>query len=286
MSSISNAKAINFSSYTIQRFKRVQALLEQLDPEAAPQALVVPGSPAPVDQIIVFPGSYNPPTIAHLALLKQAWQYARAHGHMHVYAAISKHTTDKESVQHPLLLDRIILLDTLLRHHIRHTGIMLFNRGLYVEQAEGVHAAFPQVTKLYFLIGFDKIVQIFDPRYYQDRDAALHELFALAEFLVAPRGEVGSAELTKLLDQPENRQFAGHIHALPLNAAYRDISSTRIRQSPAAHEQEVPPEVRRFIHETHAYEPVLELAGGSKIDYYEERKQTIETILKPANVEK
>jgi nicotinamide-nucleotide adenylyltransferase len=286
MPKIADVHAINFSAYTIQRFKRVQTLLGQLDPEATPQALIVPGSPKPEGKIIVFPGSFNPPTTAHLALLKQAWQFARAHGPMHVYAAISKQTTDKESVQRPLLLDRIILLDTVLRRHLRHTGIMLFNRGLYVEQAEGVHVAFPQVTKLYFLIGFDKIVQIFDPRYYENRDAALYELFALAEFLVAPRGEAGSSELTKLLDQPENRQFARHIHALPLSAAYRDISSTRIRQSPGAYEQEVPPEVRRFIRETHAYTPPLELPDGSKIDDYGERIQAIEAALKNANVEK
>jgi nicotinamide-nucleotide adenylyltransferase len=281
-----NAKTINLSASTIRRFKRVQTLLDQLDPQAPPQALIVPGSPTPEGKIIVFPGSFNPLTTAHLALLKQAWQFARVHGPMHIYAAISKHTTDKESVQRPLLLDRLILLETLLRHHVRHTGIMLFNRGLYVEQAEAVHIAFPQVTKLYFLIGFDKIVQIFDPRFYKDRDVALQELFALAEFLVAPRGEAGSAALTELVDQPENRQFAGHIHALPLSAAYRDISSTRIRQSPTAHEQEVPPEVLRFIRETHAYEPPLEPADGSKIDYYGERMQAIEAALKHLNVER
>ncbi len=286
MPDITNPKAINLSSSTIQRFKRVQMLLDQLDPQAPPQALVVPGSPTPEAKIIVFPGSFNPPTTAHLALLKQAWQFAREHGPMHIYAAISKHTTDKESVQRPLLLDRVILLETLLRRHIRHTGIMLFNRGLYVEQAEAVRSAFPQVTKLYFLVGFDKIVQILDPRYYKDRDLALHELFALAEFLVAPRGEAGSAALTKLLDQPENRQFAGQIHALPLSAAYREISSTRIRQSPTAYEQEVPPEVLRFIRETHAYEPPLELADGSKVDQYGERIQVIKAALNYANVEK
>jgi nicotinamide-nucleotide adenylyltransferase len=281
-----HANANNFSAYTIRCFKQVQTLLDRLDPEAPPQALVVPGSPMPEGNIIVFPGSFNPPTTAHLALLKQAWQYARAHGPMHIYVAISKRTTDKESVQRPLLLDRIILLETLLRHCVRHTGIMLFNRGLYVEQAEGVHVAFPLVTKLYFLIGFDKIVQIFDPRYYNDRDRALHELFALAEFLVAPRGEAGSAALIELVDQPANRQFARHIRALPLSTAYRDISSTGIRQSPTAHTQEVPPEVLRFIRENHAYEEPQELADGSKVDYYGERMQVIEAALKHLNVEK
>jgi nicotinamide-nucleotide adenylyltransferase len=275
-----------FSPYTIQRFKQVQALLDQLDTEAAPQALVTPGSPTPEGKIIVFTGSFNPPTTAHLALLKQAWQFARLHGPMHIYAALSKYTTDKENVQRPLLLDRIVLLDTVLRRHLRHTGIMLFNRGLYVEQAQGVRSSFPQVTKLYFLIGFDKIVQIFDPHYYDDRDAALHELFALADILVAPRGKAGAEELTKLLDQPENRQFAGHVHALPLNAAYRDISSTRIRQNLAAHEQEVPPEVRRFIRETHAYESPLKPADGPKIDYYGERMKAIEAAVKQVNAGK
>jgi nicotinic acid mononucleotide adenylyltransferase len=281
-----NAKAINLSSSTIQHFRQVQSLLDQLDPQAPPQALVVPGSPTPEGKIVVFPGSFNPPTAAHLALLKQAWHFAREHGPMHVYAAISKHTTDKERVQRPLLLDRIILLETLLRRRVRHTGIILFNRGLYVEQAEAVHSAFPKVTKLYFLIGFDKIVQIFDPHYYKERDLALQELFALAEFLVAPRGEAGSAALKKLLDQPENRRFAVHIHAIPLSTAYRDISSTRIRQSPTAYGQEVPPEVSRFMHETHAYEPPLGLADGSKIDQYGERIQAIEALFKNANVEK
>ena len=286
MSRVTNTPGIKFSSYTIQRLKRVQALLDQLDPEAPPQAVIVPGSPTPDGNIIVFPGSFNPPTTAHLALLKQARQFARSHRSAHLYAAISKRITDKETVERPLLLDRIILLDTVLRHHLRHTGIMLFNRGLYVEQAEGIRASFPQVRKLYFLIGFDKIVQIFDPHYYEDRDAALHELFALAKLLVAPRRGAGAAELAQLLDKPENRQFARYVHALPLSAAYQNISSTRIRQSPDAHEHEVPPEVGRFIRETHAYTPPQELADGSKIDYYGERMQAIEAALKYSRVEK
>jgi nicotinic acid mononucleotide adenylyltransferase len=270
----------------MQRFKQVQTLLDRLDPQAPPQALVVPRSPTPEGKIIVFPGSFNPPTIAHLALLKQARQFAREHGPMHVYAALSTHITDKERVERPLLLDRITLLETVLRKHARHTGIMLFNRGLYVEQAVAVHSAFPQVSDLFFLIGFDKIVQIFDSRYYEDRDLALHELFELADFLVAPRAESGAEELSKLLDRSENRLYAGHIHALPLSAAYRDISSTRIRQSYTAYEQEVPPEVSRFIRETHAYEPPLELADGSKVDQYAERIREIEAALKFTNVEK
>jgi nicotinamide-nucleotide adenylyltransferase len=286
MSSVRNVEDFHFSSYTIQHLKQVQSLLDQLDPQAPPQALVVPGSPTPEGKIIVFPGSFNPPTLAHLALLKQAKQFARSHGPMHIYAALSTQITDKERVQRPILLDRIILLEAVLRKHVRHTGIMLFNRGLYVEQAEAVYRAFPEVSKLYFLIGFDKIVQIFDPRYYKDRDVALTELFELADFLVAPRGEAGPEELRMLLDRPENRNYARHVYMLPLSATYRDISSTRIRQVLSAHEQEIPSEVRRYIRETHVYKSPVELQDGTKIDQYGERMRAIESALKSTNVEK
>jgi len=82
------------------------------------------------------------------------------------------------------------------------------------------------------------------------------------------------------------RQYAEHVHALPLSATYRYISSTSIRQVLSAHEQEVPSEVRRFILETHVYEPPLELQDGTKIDQYGERMRGIESALKITNVER
>ena len=304
----SMSASIHASRNTIERFKRVQTLLEQLNPEAPPQALLVPGSPMPRGNTIVFPGSFNPPTNAHLALLKQARDFARqpsrrglseakrsafqsvaptadlsarAPAPVHLYAAISKHTIDKETVERPLLLDRVMLLDTVLHHHLRHTGILLFNRGLYVEEAEAVKSSFPEVTRLFFLIGFDKIVQILDPRYYKDRDTALRELFALAELLVAPRGNAGVDELHSLLNQPANQPFADHIHILPFSPAYRTISSTSIRQYPHAHLNDIPPEVQRFILETHAYESPQHLPDGTQIDYYGQRIKALEKLLGP-----
>lgn len=268
-----------FSHRTVQRLRRIQRLLNQLDPQEEPQVRLVPGSPAPQGDIIVFPGSFNPPTSAHLALLKQARQFGRLHGGMRVYAAMSKRTTDKETVERPLLVDRILLLDMVIHRHLRHTGILLFNRGLYVEQAEAVRSTFHKVKRLYFLLGFDKIVQIFDARYYENRDKALRELFALADILVAPRAGAGPAELSTLLAQPENAPFAAHVHPLPLSASYRDVSSSRVRQSLAAHEQDMPPEVRRFVRETQAYASPVRLADGSIVDVYGERAKAIESII-------
>lgn len=279
---------IYVSRHSIARLKQIQSLLDQLNPDAPPQALIVPGSPIRQGTIIVFPGSFNPPTNAHLALMSQARQFARSHllspdeknSPVRLYAAISKHIVDKEAVQRPILLDRIMLLDNVLRHHLRHTGIMLLNRGLYVEQAQGILTCFPRVAKLYFLVGFDKIVQILDPHYYKDRDAALRELFALAELLVAPRGNAGQEELHNLLNKLDNFQFARYIHPLPFSTAYRNFSSTRIRQNPEAHLQEVPPEVRRFIQETHVYGQPEPMPDGSQVDYYGERMKALDKLVR------
>ena len=275
------ADTFYLSSASIQRLKRIQMRLDQLQPEAEPQAYVIPRSPEPRGGVIVFPGSFNPPTTAHIALLKQA----RAFGHAQqepviLYAAFSKRTVDKEAVERPLLLERIVLLDDILRKRLPHAGILLFNRGLYVEQAEAIRCSFPRVRRILFLLGFDKIVQILDPHYYKDRDASLIELFKRAELLVAPRGTAGEKELAELLYRPQNARFARFIHPLPFDAAYRNISSTAIRQGASGRAIEVPQEVRLFMRKTRAYAPPLEKQDGSQVDYYGLRVQYLQRLLR------
>ena len=97
--------------------------------------------------------------------------------------------------------------------------------------------------------------------------------------LVAPRGNAGQEELKNLLNKPENSQFARYIHPLPFSTAYREFSSTRIRQNPEAHLQDVPPEVRRFIQETHVYDQPERMPDGSQVDYYGERMRALEKLV-------
>ncbi|MBA2678139.1 MAG: hypothetical protein H0U76_07085, partial [Ktedonobacteraceae bacterium] len=132
----------------LQHLKSIKRQLDQLRPDAPAQALLVTGSPRqPRATIIVFTGAFNPPTTAHLALLKQAQQYTRqqsrqnagrsnSNNSTHLYAAFSKVTVNKEKLERPLLLDRVMLLQQLLRRRLPHAGLLLFNRGLYVEQAQ------------------------------------------------------------------------------------------------------------------------------------------------------
>jgi nicotinic acid mononucleotide adenylyltransferase len=277
--SYNNSMTNSMNSHLIKRYKHISRLLERLRPEGPPWAVAAPASEEPRGDIIVFPGSFNPPTLAHLAMLRAARDFAgrKTGGHWRVYAALSRHIVDKEAVERMTLLDRVVLLEDVLANHVKHAGILLLNRGLYVEQAQGMRAAFPQVRRLSFLVGFDKIVQILDPRYYVDRDSALRELFSLAHLLVAPRGGDGEQALRELLARAENRPFACSIHLLPLAERYRDMSSTQARQAPTL--ESVPREVYDFLQRTRPYEPPLPQSDGSQRDIYAERTRDIQLRL-------
>jgi nicotinamide-nucleotide adenylyltransferase len=270
---------IHIDAHLLQHYKHIERVLERLRPQGEPWAAVTPKSRELRGNCIVFPGSFNPPTLAHLAMLREARAYAERHdgGRWQVYAALSRQIVDKEAVERMTLLDRVLLLERVLASHVKHAGIVLLNRGLYVEQAQGIRAAFPQVRRLFFLVGFDKIVQILDPRYYTERDSALRELFALAQLLVAPRGNDGERELRELLARSENRPFASFIRPLPLEERYRNVSSTEARTTAAL--DILPREARDFIQRTRPYAPPLQQVNGPARDLYAERTRALQRLL-------
>ena len=204
--------------------------IESLDPAAAPHAALVSSEPALAPtaerRAAILPGSFNPLHQGHAALAAAALATNAA---TEVWLGLARVTVDKEQIAGTLLEDRLVAL----RHFVQdqpHYGVLLFNRGLYVDQALAVHTRWPDLDDLLFLVGYDKIVQIFDPRYYDDRDAALRKLFDLASFLVAPRDDATAGDLAALLSRPENRPFAARVQSLPLPSAVAAVSSTGLRQ--------------------------------------------------------
>jgi nicotinamide-nucleotide adenylyltransferase len=211
--------------------------------------------------ILLIPGSFNPLTWAHVSLVVNAWLLLNPIGgeqSVDCYlwsGAIS--TVAKERVERAAWADRLAQLVTLSRASIHPSGVVLFNKGLYLDQARALRKMVHPETELVIVVGFDKIVQIFDERFYADRDAALHELFDLARILVAPRDADGADELRALLDQSENRPFAENIQFL--EAGQASLSSSQVRAiaatstAPEDFATLAPPEACALIHETGAY---------------------------------
>ncbi len=183
------------------------------------------------ERIGLLAGSYNPLTLAHIAVAEAARRVAQLDL---VAWALTAVTVDKERVTRASLPQRIAQLDAYIASTIGKVhyadALVLLAHGLYVEQAQAIRTLMPPDAELVIIVGYDKIVQIFDPRYYDDREAALQALFAQARLLVAPRDGQGEADLRALLARPENQPYSEYVAYCPLDPVYATDSSTEARQ--------------------------------------------------------
>lgn len=197
------------------------------DPLAAPSAAVVAGREQlnSSRRVGLLPGSFNPLTLAHIALAESA----RATARLDLVAwGIAARTVDKEGVLRATIPDRLAQLAVYARSSPTD-AVLLLNRGLYVEQADALRALTGATAELVIVVGFDKVVQILDPHYYQDRAAALRELFGRATLLVAPRLDDDQTALARLLERPENAAYARFIGYMDVARRFRLDSSTAAR---------------------------------------------------------
>lgn len=256
----------------VARLRSLRRTLSDLDPARPPMLRWILPPPEECRGLALLPGSFNPPTNAHLALADAARRVA---GVGWIGYLLATRTVNKERIEGADLADRLLLLESIARDRTDE-GVVVVNRGLYVDQARIIRSARPSLQELTFVVGFDKIVQIFDPRYYDDSTVALATLFDLASFLVAPRDGAGPDELRSLLAEPRVRRYAGHVRALPLAPVHQDQSSSRVRDQLARGEEaaDVPSIVNGFQAATGAYE-----ATGER---YAARRRILDAIASPA----
>lgn len=150
--------------------------------------------------VAAFPGSYNPPTVAHLAMATAA---RRQCGLDRVDLVVSRSAIGKEDVVRPTLDERVAVLRAVASTR-PWLGVVVTDARLLVDIAMGYE---------WLILGADKWEQVLDVAYYGSvvaRDAALA---ALPHLAVAAR-----------LD-----------HAVPagavlLDVAHHDVSSTAARE--------------------------------------------------------
>lgn len=247
-----------------------RTVLEDLDPDGPPRLVALRGAPA-FGSLAVFPGSFNPPTSAHLLLAERA----RREGFACVLFVLARNTVGKEP-SGMIPEDRLLALRFIAQR--AGMGVAVCSSGLYVDMADAAAMVYPG-TEIAFLIGSDKVTQIFDPSYYTDRDDALDALFSRARLIVAPRTEDGQV-VRDALERAENRRWADRVSVLPLHPAVSDLSSTRVRgllQSGAEPTGLVPSAVGTFLGEIGAFAPPA-TAAGEGIDRYRLRTQLLDAL--------
>lgn len=223
-----------------------------------PEAVLV-GGPGRIDggRVGILPGSFNPPTIAHLELARAARSRFRLD---HVVFSLSSVIVDKERVEGLCREDRLLLLSLLSREH-PWTAVTVVNRGLYSEQVPAFRNTFG-AADLRFIVGMDKVLQIFDPKYYDDRDRALDALFAQVRLIAANREDWGGDELQALLDEPRNAAYKDRVRPLTLAAHLKDQSSSAVRrgvEGGSPWEDALPEVAQAFIGATAAFREPYDL---------------------------
>jgi hypothetical protein len=117
--------------------------------------------------VAAYPGSFNPPTVAHLAIAEAA---RRQSGVDRVDWVVSMRALGKEDVAVPVLADRLAVLESVAasRHWL---GVRVTPAQLIVDVADGYDV---------LILGADKWAQVVDPAWYGGdvgaRDDALSRL--------------------------------------------------------------------------------------------------------------
>lgn len=123
----------------------------------------------------VYPGSFDPPTVAHLAVVETVRELDGVRG---VDLTVSRRAIAKEHVTRPVLEHRLEVLVASVAH-LDEVRVVVTDERLIVDIASGYRVV---------VMGADKWRQVNDPVFYDDeahRDAALA---ALPDVVVAARG--------------------------------------------------------------------------------------------------
>ena len=122
----------------------------------------------------VYPGSFNPPTVAHLAVAQAAVEQRKLD---RVVLMVSRRALAKETVEHPRLHDRLEVLHDAVSH-LDWLSVSITDRQLLANVAEGFDV---------LIMGADKWTQIQELQWYESEQHRTEALARLPELAVAPR---------------------------------------------------------------------------------------------------
>ena len=149
----------------------------------------------------VYPGSFNPLTVAHLAVAEAA---VGAHALDRLDLVVSRVALAKDEVERPLLVHRLEVLEQAAAARA-WLGVALRDEQLIVELAAGYDVV---------VMGADKWEQLHDPAFYGGSDSARD-------------AAVAALPTPAVVDRPP--LFAPPEHRLDVHVDFHEVSSTHVR---------------------------------------------------------
>ncbi len=177
----------------------------------------------PEGSLGIFPASFNPPTMAHLALIRAAKKQTQLG---EILVLLDLQAMDKRVIG-ATWEERITMLEVLFQRDPK-ISIGLANRGLFFDKIEPLRGQYPASTEFTFIVGFDTILRVMDKKYYENEKKSLDELFRQSRFLVANRGAQEKEDFEKLFGKRDWR-YRNRVSFFTLPERYTFLSSSFVR---------------------------------------------------------
>jgi nicotinate-nucleotide adenylyltransferase len=175
----------------------------------------VPGNP---QRVVLFPGTWNPPTVAHIEIARAALQ------HSDEVVWVLPRAFPHKNFEGASFEDRLDMLRRLARDTEGFSAAISFG-GLYADIAEEAREHFGPSLDLSLVMGRDAAERIAAWDY--GRPGAFDDFVSRYKLLVAARSG-------HYLPAPRH---AGRISPLPMGASWDDVSSSEVRRRMAAGEK-------------------------------------------------
>jgi nicotinic acid mononucleotide adenylyltransferase len=173
----------------------------------------------------VFASSFNPPTLAHEALVHRVLTVRR---YRVCLLILDLHHADKPP-QGALFEDRIVMAEVAFRD--KRCGIGICSHGRFVDKLGALRSLTGLEGEVEFIVGKDTLLRILDPSFYVDPESELRDLFNKSTFIVFSRpGKTVASDLGVQNDMVR----AARIVSMSLPQEVRHISSTLVRYRAAS----------------------------------------------------
>jgi nicotinic acid mononucleotide adenylyltransferase len=143
--------------------------------------------PPPGRRLVVLLGAFDPPTLAHLAVIRAAERHHRLPGVLCLTKQLLGRPADEllEPQRRARLVAELASQEGL--------GVAFASAGTYLEVARAMRSADLEAS---FVIGSDKLRQLADPTFYPDGSEGVEATFREVDFIVVAREGFPSARPT------------------------------------------------------------------------------------------
>ena len=204
-------------------------LLAGLDPNGPPRLAFVRRAPAGIAEgpghLLCLSASFNPLTVAHVWLIQEAGSLTHPD---EVLLLLAKANVDKEATGYPM--EKRLALLSRYAEACPTLSVAAVSHGRFVDKAQAIRPHYSKGTRLTFILGFDTLIRLFDPKYYADRDDTLTALFAGSKFIVANRAPDPPEAIDSFLARPDVAPYTPSIQSIRLPEEIAAISATAIRR--------------------------------------------------------